>query len=61
MVVLQFHDPKTKLWERFSHRAFAIRCQFEILRDTGSTLSAPAAQQLLIGLESITVRCERHA
>ncbi|TVY42182.1 Homocysteine synthase [Lachnellula occidentalis] len=57
----QFHDPKSKLWERFSHRAFAVRCQFEILRDTGSTLSAPAAQQLLIGLESLAVRCERHA
>ncbi|KAI0845503.1 Cys/Met metabolism PLP-dependent enzyme-domain-containing protein [Daldinia vernicosa] len=57
----QFHDPRTRLWERFSHRSFAIRCQFEILRDTGSTLSAAAAQQLLIGLESLAVRCERHA
>ncbi|KAL7929706.1 hypothetical protein V8C35DRAFT_314595 [Trichoderma chlorosporum] len=57
----QFHDPKTQLWQRFSRRAFAIRCQYEMLRDTGSTLSAPAAQQLLIGLESLAVRCERHA
>nr|Q5MNH8.1 RecName: Full=Sulfhydrylase-like protein lolC2; AltName: Full=Loline biosynthesis cluster 2 protein C [Epichloe uncinata]AAV68695.1 LolC-2 [Epichloe uncinata]ABQ57520.1 LolC [Epichloe coenophiala]AGN92211.1 LolC [Epichloe coenophiala]AGN92224.1 LolC [Epichloe coenophiala] len=57
----QFHDPRTRLWERFSRRAFAVRCQFEILRDTGSTLSAPAAQQLLVGLESLAVRCERHA
>lgn len=57
----QFHDPQTKLWERFTRRAFAIRCQFEVLRDTGSTLSAPSAQQLLIGLESLAVRCERHA
>ncbi|RYP33062.1 hypothetical protein DL767_004912 [Monosporascus sp. MG133] len=57
----QFHDPKTRLWQRFGCRAFAVRCQFEILRDTGSCLSAPAAQQLLIGLESLAVRCERHA
>ncbi|KAK4862763.1 hypothetical protein LT330_002896 [Penicillium expansum] len=57
----QFHATDTRLWEKFGRRAFAMRCQFEILRDTGSTLSASSAQQLLIGLESLAVRCQRHA
>lgn len=45
----------------FGSRAFAMRCQFEILRDIGSTMSPQAAQQLIIGLESLAVRCDRHA
>lgn len=57
----QFHEEDTQLWNRFKWRAFAMRCQYEILRDVGCTLGAPAAQQLLIGLESLAVRCERHA
>jgi O-acetylhomoserine/O-acetylserine sulfhydrylase len=49
------------LWESFGRRAFAVRVQFEILRDVGSCLSATAAQQLLIGIESLALRCERHS
>ncbi|GKZ27570.1 sulfhydrylase-like protein lolC1 [Aspergillus brasiliensis] len=52
---------EVSLWKQFGRRAFAVRCQFEILRDIGSTLSPSAAQQLLIGLESLAVRCDRHA
>jgi O-acetylhomoserine/O-acetylserine sulfhydrylase len=51
---------EVSLWKMFGRRAFAIRCQFEVLRDIGSTLSPQAAQQLLIGLESLAVRCDRH-
>ncbi|GFF56748.1 hypothetical protein IFM58399_10390 [Aspergillus lentulus] len=63
----QFHADAAKegsgevsLWKMFGPRVFAIRCQFEVLRDIGSTLSPQAAQQLLIGLESLAVRCDRH-
>ncbi|KAK1139476.1 Homocysteine/cysteine synthase [Aspergillus melleus] len=52
---------EVSLWKQFGRRAFAIRCQFEVLRDLGGTLSPQAAQQLLIGLESLAVRCDRHA
>lgn len=33
----------------------------EILRDLGSALNPFAAQQLLLGLETLSLRCERHA
>ncbi|OQE17852.1 hypothetical protein PENSTE_c019G00754 [Penicillium steckii] len=52
---------EVSLWKMFGSRAFAMRCQFEILRDIGSTMSPQAAQQLIIGLESLAVRCDRHA
>ncbi|KAI5294902.1 Homocysteine synthase [Ascosphaera acerosa] len=41
--------------------AFAVRCRVETLRDLGSTLNPFAAQQLLLGLETLSLRCERHA
>ncbi|KAJ5668552.1 uncharacterized protein N7477_007122 [Penicillium maclennaniae] len=52
---------EVSLWNMFGSRAFAMRCQFEVLRDIGSTMSPQAAQQLIIGLESLAVRCDRHA
>lgn len=51
---------EVSLWKMFGRRAFSLRCQFEVLRDIGSTMSPQAAQQLLIGLESLAVRCDRH-
>ena len=33
----------------------------EILRDLGSSLSPFSAQQFLLGLETLSLRCERHA
>ncbi|KAF3352102.1 hypothetical protein VdG1_09322 [Verticillium dahliae VDG1] len=45
--------------ERFPH--FAIRARVEILRDLGATLNPFAAQQLLIGVETLSLRAERHA
>ncbi|PKX88986.1 uncharacterized protein P174DRAFT_471495, partial [Aspergillus novofumigatus IBT 16806] len=50
---------EVSLWKTFGRRAFAIRCHFEVLRGIGSTMSPQAAQQLLIGLESLAVRCDR--
>lgn len=48
-------------WETFGSIAFAIRVRVEILRDLGSTLNPFAAQQLLLGLETLSLRAERHA
>ncbi|KAL4938679.1 hypothetical protein BDV06DRAFT_49265 [Aspergillus oleicola] len=48
-------------WETFGNIAFAIRVRVEILRDLGSALNPFAAQQLLLGLETLSLRAERHA
>ncbi|KAL4793331.1 Cys/Met metabolism PLP-dependent enzyme-domain-containing protein [Aspergillus venezuelensis] len=48
-------------WETFGSIAFAIRVRVEILRDLGSALNPFAAQQLLLGLETLSLRAERHA
>ncbi|KAJ5906296.1 uncharacterized protein N7473_003212 [Penicillium subrubescens] len=62
----QFVEPSEgyhglKFWETFGPIAFAIRVRVEILRDLGSTLNPFAAQQLILGLETLSLRCERHA
>ncbi|KAK2766190.1 Homocysteine synthase [Arachnomyces sp. PD_36] len=62
----QFNEPSEgyhglKFWETFGSIAFAIRVRVEILRDLGCALNPFAAQQLLIGLETLSLRCERHA
>lgn len=50
-----------KFWETFGPITFAIRVRVEILRDLGPALNPFAAQQLLLGLETLSLRCERHA
>lgn len=62
----QFVEPSEgyhglKFWETFGSLAFAIRVRVEILRDIGSALNPFAAQQLILGLETLSLRCERHA
>lgn len=62
----QFTEPSEgyhglKFWETFGPITFAIRVRVEILRDLGSALGPFAAQQLLLGLETLSLRCERHA
>ncbi|KAJ6107670.1 Pyridoxal phosphate-dependent transferase major region subdomain 2 [Penicillium sp. IBT 18751x] len=62
----QFIEPSEgyhglKFWETFGSIAFAIRVRVEILRDLGSALNPFAAQQLILGLETLSLRCERHA
>lgn len=54
-------QPGTSLWDRFGTEAFALYLRFNQLRDYGSTLSPQAAQQLLIGMETLSLRCERQA
>jgi len=50
-----------KFWETFGKLTFAIRVRVEILRDLGSALNPFAAQQLMLGVETLSLRCERHA
>ena len=50
-----------KFWDTFGAITFAIRVRVEILRDLGSALNPFAAQQLILGLETLSLRCERHA
>lgn len=50
-----------KFVDTFGPLAFAIRVRVEILRDLGSALNPFAAQQLILGLETLSLRCERHA
>jgi O-acetylhomoserine/O-acetylserine sulfhydrylase len=62
----QMNDPAPgfhglKFLDTFGPLAFAIRLRVEILRDMGSALNPFAAQQLILGLETLSLRCERHA
>lgn len=50
-----------KFWETFGPITFAIRIRVEILRDMGPCLNPFGAQQLLLGLETLSLRAERHA
>ena len=50
-----------KFLDTFGPLAFILRLRVEILRDLGSALNPFAAQQLILGLETLSLRCERHA
>ncbi|KAI1632617.1 hypothetical protein F4809DRAFT_645238 [Biscogniauxia mediterranea] len=50
-----------RFWETFGPATFAIRVRVEILRDLGACLNPFAAQQLLLGVETLSLRAERHA
>lgn len=50
-----------KFFDTFGAITYAIRLRVEILRDLGSALNPFAAQQLLLGIETLSLRCERHA
>ncbi|EME47203.1 hypothetical protein DOTSEDRAFT_69226 [Dothistroma septosporum NZE10] len=50
-----------KFWDTFGAITFIIRLRVEILRDYGAALNPFAAQQLLLGVETLSLRCERHA
>ena len=45
----------------FGAIAFIIRCRVETLRDLGSCMSPFNAQQFILGVETLSLRCERHA
>ncbi|KAL9009817.1 MAG: hypothetical protein Q9173_005185 [Seirophora scorigena] len=53
-------NPAT-FWNRFGSRAFTAYLRLNLQRDVGSTLSPFSAQQLLIGMETLSLRCERQA
>ncbi|KAK7699256.1 Homocysteine/cysteine synthase [Botryosphaeria dothidea] len=50
-----------KFWETFGPITFAIRVRVELLRDIGPAMNPFAAQQLLLGIETLSLRGERHA
>lgn len=50
-----------KFFDTFGSITFAIRLRVEILRDLGAALNPFAAQQLILGIETLSLRCERHA
>ncbi|KAI0013312.1 O-acetylhomoserine ami [Xylariaceae sp. FL0662B] len=50
-----------RFWDTFGPITFAIRARVEILRDLGTCLNPFAAQQLLLGVETLSLRAERHA
>lgn len=68
----QFTEPDAsyhglKFWDVFGdfpglgNVAFAIRLRVALLRDIGATLAPFNAQQFLLGLETLSLRVERHA
>lgn len=61
----QFNDPAPgyhglKFVDTFGALAFIIRVRVEILRDVGACLSPFNAQQFILGLETLSLRGERH-
>ncbi|KAF2660838.1 O-acetylhomoserine ami [Lophiostoma macrostomum CBS 122681] len=61
----QFNDPSEgyhglKFWDTFGAITYIIRARVEILRDLGAALNPFAAQQLLLGIETLSLRAERH-
>ncbi|KAF5861954.1 Homocysteine synthase [Aspergillus alliaceus] len=62
----QFVEPSEsyhgfKFWDFCKNLTYAVWVRAELLRDFGCALNPFAAQQLLIGLETLSLRCERHA
>lgn len=62
----QFNDPAPgfhglKFLDTFGPMAYIVRLRVEILRDLGACMNPFAAQQLLLGVETLSLRCERHA
>ncbi|KZT00118.1 O-acetylhomoserine ami [Laetiporus sulphureus 93-53] len=49
-----------KYSETFGPVAFAVKCRVEVLRDLGASLNPFAAFLLLQGLETLSLRAERH-
>jgi O-acetylhomoserine/O-acetylserine sulfhydrylase-like pyridoxal-dependent enzyme len=50
-----------KFWDTFGAVTYIVRARVEIQRDLGAALNPFAAQQLLLGIETLSLRCERHA
>ncbi|RYO84709.1 hypothetical protein DL766_003420 [Monosporascus sp. MC13-8B] len=50
-----------RFWDTFGPITFIIRIRVELLRDIGPCLSPFAAHELLLGVETLSLRAERHA
>jgi O-acetylhomoserine/O-acetylserine sulfhydrylase len=50
-----------KFLETFGNMAFSVKLRIEILRDLGATLNPFAAFLLLQGLETLSLRAQRHS
>jgi O-acetylhomoserine (thiol)-lyase len=48
------------MWEEFGPSAFATRIRAEAMRDFGATMSPTNAFLLLLGLETLSLRMDRH-
>jgi O-acetylhomoserine/O-acetylserine sulfhydrylase len=62
----QFVEPSEgyhglKFWDTFGSISFIVRARVEIMRDLGASLNPFGAQQLLLGVETLSLRAERHA
>ena len=53
-----YHD--LRFWENFREYAYLMRARVELLRDTGASLSPFNAFLLLLGLETLPLRMQRH-
>ncbi|KAH8797967.1 hypothetical protein F5884DRAFT_848243 [Xylogone sp. PMI_703] len=52
---------ETNLYKTVGNKAYMEFLRMEILRDTGACISPYAAQQMFIGVETLSLRCERQA
>ncbi|RYP90750.1 hypothetical protein DL770_003145 [Monosporascus sp. CRB-9-2] len=50
-----------RFWDTFGPITFITRVRVELLRDIGPCLSPFAAHELLLGVETLSLRAERHA
>lgn len=50
-----------KYWDAFGPATFITRVRIEMMRDIGAYLNPFAAHQLLLGVETLGLRAERHA
>ena len=53
-----YHD--LKFWDNFREYAYLMKARTELLRDVGAALSPFSSFLLLIGLETLSMRMERH-
>ena len=53
-----YHD--LRFWENFREYAYLMKARTELLRDVGAALSPFSSFLLLIGLETLSMRMERH-
>ena len=53
-----YHD--LRFWENFREYAYLMKARTELLRDVGAALSPFSSFLLLLGLETLSMRMERH-